>query len=250
MFTPENDLERSLVKAATDPSHRPQFYRDLLASDIFVISSGDAAMDIRDGVLKQGATVAIQRWRRDGQDWLPIFSSLPRLRQNLAAEANYLRLNARNFFEMTRGTHVILNPNCEYGKEFLAEEIAGLLDGSIYAPTKTTTTQKDTRVLLGQPKVYPTELVKALSTLFAQHRNVKAAYLAHFFNPDSGEPPHTLIGIDADGESQVLFGEAGMVARDVLPRGELVDFTQVKPHEEGLSQYLIRETKPFYRRSL
>ena len=31
MLDPENDLEHSRVKAATDPSHRPQFYRDVLA---------------------------------------------------------------------------------------------------------------------------------------------------------------------------------------------------------------------------
>lgn len=250
MFTPENDLERSLIKAAADPSHRPQFFRDLLASDIFAISSGDEVAAIRDGVLQQGANVAIQASQRNGKDWLPIFSSLSRLQQNLAAEANYLRLNAREFFELTSGAHVIFNPNCDYGKEFFPQEIAGLLDGSIYTPSKTATTQQGTRVLLGQPKIYPTELVKALSKLFARHRNVKAAYLAHYSNPDSGEPPHTLIGLDVEGESQAMFGEAAMVARAVLPPSELVDFTKVQSPEAGVSRYLVRETKPFYQRSL
>jgi len=27
---PENELEKSLVQAATDPSHRPQFYKDFI----------------------------------------------------------------------------------------------------------------------------------------------------------------------------------------------------------------------------
>lgn len=250
MFAPNNDLEISLVKASADPSHRPQFLRDLLASNIFLITPGDTTMDVRDGVLQQGTTIAIQPWQRDGKDWLPIFSSLPLLQQNLRTESAYLQLNAKDFFEFTRGAHVILNPNCDYGKEFLPEEISGLLDGSIYAPKQTATITTGTRVLLGQPKEYPTELVKSLSNLFANHRNVRAAYLAQFFNPESGDPPHLLIGIDVEGESQAVFGEAGMVASDMLPPGELVDFIKVNPHEVGISQHLLRETKAFYQRSL
>jgi hypothetical protein len=250
VFAPNNDLEISLVKASTDPSHRPQFLRDLLASNIFLMTPGDTTMDVRDGVLQQGTTIAIQPWQRDGKDWLPIFSSLQLLRQNLKTESAYLQLNAKDFLEFTRGAHVILNPNCDYGKEFFPEEISGLLDGSIYEPRQTTTIKKDTRVLLGQPKEYPSEFVKALSNLFANHRNVRAAYLAHYFNPESGDPPHLLIGIDAEGESQAVLGEAGMVASDVLPPGELVDFIRITPNEAGVSQYLLRESKAFYQRSL
>src|SRR5438132_873318 len=36
-FEPVNDFERSLIKAANDPAHRPQFYRDLLAAELFAI---------------------------------------------------------------------------------------------------------------------------------------------------------------------------------------------------------------------
>jgi hypothetical protein len=36
MFEPVNDLERSLMRAALNPSYRPQFYRDLLEADIFI----------------------------------------------------------------------------------------------------------------------------------------------------------------------------------------------------------------------
>ena len=39
-FDPINDLERSLVKAATDVAHRPQFYRDFVGADVFVIQNG------------------------------------------------------------------------------------------------------------------------------------------------------------------------------------------------------------------
>ena len=36
-FTPTNELERSLVLAANDPAARPQFYKLLLESQLFVL---------------------------------------------------------------------------------------------------------------------------------------------------------------------------------------------------------------------
>ena len=36
-FQPQNKLERSLMKAAEDPAHHPQFYKDLIESDVFII---------------------------------------------------------------------------------------------------------------------------------------------------------------------------------------------------------------------
>lgn len=39
-FEPQNELERSLVRASSDPAHRPQFYRLLAESDLFVIQEG------------------------------------------------------------------------------------------------------------------------------------------------------------------------------------------------------------------
>jgi hypothetical protein len=37
-FTPANDLEETLVRAATDPKARPEFYRRLLAAELFLLT--------------------------------------------------------------------------------------------------------------------------------------------------------------------------------------------------------------------
>jgi len=249
MFEPQNDLERSLMKAATDPSHRPQFHRDLLASDVYFVNAGDESLDVQDGVLQPGSNIPMQSWQRDGEEWLPIFSSLPRLQQSLQAEAKYLQLNARSFFEITRGANVILNPDLEYGKEFTATEIDVMLDGSIFRAGQGYTVQQDTQVLLGQPAEYPTALVNALTRLFAQQRTVKAAYLAHLFNPARDECPHTLIGIEVADDWDSIVGDAGMVAKETLLENEIVDFVRVTVGEAGVSRYMLHETKPFYRKS-
>jgi hypothetical protein len=47
-FDPQNELERSLMKAARDPAYRPQVYRDLVKSDIFIIEEGRSSNE-RDG---------------------------------------------------------------------------------------------------------------------------------------------------------------------------------------------------------
>ena len=45
-FEPQNDLERSLVKADDDPAHRPQFSRDLVQADLFVVQQGESPPEL------------------------------------------------------------------------------------------------------------------------------------------------------------------------------------------------------------
>ena len=155
MFEPVNDLEKSLMNAATNPAARPQFCRDILESNIYIINQADDKLNIQNNVLQAGTQLNIQSFERNGQAWLPIFTSLQRLQEYISSEANYLQLRGRNFFEITRGAYVMLNPGFPYGKEFFPEEIQQMLDGSIFQPVKTYTAQKDTQVLIGQPAVYP-----------------------------------------------------------------------------------------------
>ncbi|MEZ6071344.1 MAG: enhanced serine sensitivity protein SseB C-terminal domain-containing protein [Pirellulales bacterium] len=249
MFLAENDLERSLMSATADPSHRPQFYRDLLIADVYFVQAGEGSLDIQHGVLQEGSDIQIPSLKRDGEDWLPVFSSLARLQQSLQKEAMYLRLNAKDFFEITRGANVVLNPGLDYGKEFTAAEIAGILDGSIFRAGQGYVVEEDTQVLIGQPTTYPIALVNTLSRLFAKQPSVKAAYLAHFFNPITDGFPHTLIGIVVESDWDSIVGDAGVVAREVMGEHEIVDFVRVSPDERGLSEYMLRENKPFYKRS-
>jgi hypothetical protein len=67
-FEPQNDLERSLMQAATDPAHRPQFYRDLARSDVFIIRHGaDPPRTDQRHTLQQGMTPEIQNIQHEGK---------------------------------------------------------------------------------------------------------------------------------------------------------------------------------------
>jgi hypothetical protein len=247
-FEPQNALEASLMKAAGDPAHRPQFCRDLLESQIYLIQPipAESESDPDRVRVSQGESIQIGLMEKDGRPYLPIFTSLPRLQAMLSEPAGYIALSAKVFLEMTAGADLMLNPGSDYGKEITAAEAASLLDGSIWQPTESFVARKETSVMLGQPARYPDALAEALTRFFRTRPQVQRAWLAHYFNPEQDERPHTLIGIDFTGDPDALMAEAGVVASGVTVPDPPVDFTRFVD-DGGLGQY-FKDTEPFYQK--
>ena len=128
-FEPQNDLERLLVKAASDPAYRFQFYRELVQSNIFAVQHGQQAA--RPEGMGETA-IPIQQIVYDGKLYIPIFSSLLRLQAILNSDTAYVEMNALALMKCTGETPIFLNPGSHYGKEFLPKEIATLADGSFW----------------------------------------------------------------------------------------------------------------------
>lgn len=248
-FEPQNKLERSLVQAATDAAHRPQFYKDVVESDIFIIQEGTPPETSGKTTLKEGLQLQIRHIESEGKQFIPIFSSLPRLQAVLQHEVGYIAINTLEFMKITQGADLLLNPGSDYGKEFTKEEIASILDGSIWKPTESFVAKKETKIMIGQPANYPKELVDALSRLFKKTKEVKRAYVAHFFNPERDEKPHSLIAVEVTSNWDMVSACAGIVARDVPSPDPPVDFIQITG-TGGLEDYFIRECKPFYEKKL
>jgi hypothetical protein len=247
-FDPTNELERSLLQAAKDPAHRPQFYRDFLNSEIIAVEEGPPRQSTGPRNLEQGAPLSLVTFERDGHTIIPVFTSLPRLQAFIKHEANYIAMKTPDFLQMTKGTNLLLNPGSDYGKEFTAAEVASLLDGSLWRPTDSFVTEKKTKVLIGQPANYPTELVAALTRYFQQTPEVTRAYLAHFRNPDHDPRPHTLIAIDTTGDWNTIASGAGIIARDIKIPDPPIDFFQITP-TPGLSDHFRHSVKPFYEKT-
>ncbi len=245
----ENALERALRRAADEPAERPEFYRLLLESTVFVIGTSGQLSEERE-TLEAGSNVQIQNWQRqDGSPVIPFFSSIEALQRAIDREESYMALPARPLFEMTRGATLVLNPRSDYGKEFFPNEIESLLSDGINKRPAQRVVKKETKVLLGQPKDYPAAIVASLTTLLSKHSNVKAAYVALMHDPSVDEKPHLVIGIEADNHFEKVIREAGTVAGDMAPGGEPVDLVRVVRGESGLSQYFVDEVKPFYERT-
>lgn len=249
MNEPTNDLERKLMLAADNPATRPEFYKTLMASNVFVIGFSDSEGK---GVetIPAGAKLSIVNWEKDnGSPIIPFFTSLEALQRALKEESKYVALPAKSFFEITLGSFLVLNPASPYGKEFFPNEIRALLETGMNQAPQTRVVQKETKVLLGQPANYPSEMVSALTALLAKHSAVKAAYLCLMHDPSSGDKPTLVVGFEGDQDLTDAMKEAGSVAADTAPKGELVDFTVIKRGESGIGDYMFKSVKPFYERT-
>lgn len=244
-----NALEAALERAASEPAQRPEFYRLLLESEVFVLGHTDAPGEGR-STLAAGEKLSTQNWQKnDGTPVIPFFASLEALRRAIQEEQSFVALPARSLFEITQGATLVLNPASDHAKEFFPNEIEALLATGLNQVAKTRVVQKDTQVLLGQPAVHPAELVSALTALLAQHPAVKAAYLCLMHDPSVQEQPGLVVGFEGEEGLERAMQEAGSVAVDTAPKGQTVDFIRVVRGEQGLSAYFLKSVKPFYERS-
>lgn len=241
----ELTLEQLVQKAMTEPAYRAEFYKKLLTDELVVITTNS---NIPEGnqILQEKTSVNIVSFP-DGK--IPVFTSTDRIFDKgiVTEKVEYLQMKGEDLFGFTKGTTFLLNPYSDYGKELLPAEIESLLNGTILTDrAKTLTIEKETQIQIGQPEKYPTDIVNSLRILFTERPNVKAAYLGWIFNPDSGDPPHYIFALDAEGDLQSLTQEAGFTAQQFLEAKDFVDF--IKIDSSDLSNYFLTQTQPFYER--
>jgi hypothetical protein len=233
-FVPENTLEEALLRAINEPKARPEFYRLLFESPLFIIgergSPAGAASADNDQVMI--ATVNYQE-----KPYHPVFSSLSRMQAFVQEEVRYLTVPGHSLFQHTVGANFLLNPGSECGKELRAEEIAGVIQSLQQRP----------RVLIGQPKEYPTALVEGLKVLFATKPDVIGAYLVQIAFEGQDEAAHPLIGVETTGDWQALAQQMSGVMKEA-PGDTVIDMIPIdRANPQGVTQALL-QTKPFYAR--
>jgi hypothetical protein len=256
-FQPTNELEQVLVRAATDPTARPAFYRKLLASQLFFLTPAASVGD-QTKVAQSGEQVELISWGDSDGSFLPIFSSRERITQAIAGLADtmgkrvpaYACLSALGqaaFAMLAQApTQAVLNPGLPFAKQFAVEEIRALADGSLLGGEPITTGTL-TDVVFTEPAPHPRVLIDTLCKLFASYPAVEAAFLAEIHDRKSPLPAHPIVGIVGRGCGDALQ-EAGMLASEIV-QGP-VDFVEIEPEErDGLAGYLRSEVRPFYLRA-
>jgi hypothetical protein len=247
-FTPVNELERLLMSAGTDPAARPAFYRALPEHELFIVTEGPLPEREQSIVVGENATMEIRMIDIDGTLHAPVFSSVERIATVAPRVLGYVAMAGRAVLSMLRGKPLVMNPGSEYGKIFTPEEVESILDGSIFNAQETPDVGGK-NILLGQPKDYPHHVTEPLRRFLSTRREVKAAYLAHAFIADVDKAPHTLIGLDVAGDWQRVVEEAGIVVREVVKPGEIIDFVRLSPNaSDTIGRYLQQNTAPFYQR--
>ncbi len=244
-FSPAATLVELLAQAAQDPAYLPEFYRRLLLEPLVVITANDPAGGTENTSVADGSTaLPVVAWE-DGR--IPIFTDPDRIFDKgvIAHQVSFAQMKGRTLLETLRGATLLLNPYSDYGKTFLPDEVARILAGTVLATGERLTVQQKTKVLIGQPAVYPTQMVQALARLLSQQPRVKAAYLGWIHDPASPVPPHYIICLDVEGEMQSISKETGFVAQQFLKKEEVIDLVQAG--QSSLTEY-FEQTDPFYER--
>nr|WP_314896743.1 enhanced serine sensitivity protein SseB C-terminal domain-containing protein [uncultured Flavobacterium sp.] len=241
----ELSLEILLQKSANDPKYRAEFYKRMLTDELVVIADNSGLLaGIKN--LEVGSDISFVSYP-DGK--IPLFTSKERIFDKgiVKEEVEIIQMKGKNLFELTKGATFLLNPYSDYGKEILPNEIESLLNGTILIDNhKEIIVKKDAQVKIGQPAVYPIEIINELKVLFGNNPIIKAAYLGWIFNPESGEPAHYIFALEGDGDIKSITNEAGSIAYQLLPSGEFVDIIKIG-YNGGLSDYFLKSTTPFYK---
>jgi hypothetical protein len=227
-FTPENDLEKAMLQAASDPSAQALFYRQLLNSKLVALGT-------------MTDTMSLETVRGPAGEFHPVFTSPERVKTLIDKPAPSFTIPGRQLFEITSGAQFVLNPGSVPDKILTADEIAWCL--KTFPPT--------TELVVAAPKVFPTKLVKALCILFTSRSAIRAAHLVYVAREGVDAKAHPMIGLEADdGDVPRLAQEIFAAAAAVLP-GEPVEVVTLDPNGplEPLQKHLL-SVPPFFERAL
>ncbi|AYY74526.1 MULTISPECIES: enhanced serine sensitivity protein SseB [Citrobacter] len=243
MSETKNELETLLEKAATEPAHRPAFFRTLLESTVWVpgtAAEGEAIVD--------DSALDLQHWEKeDGTTVIPFFTSLEALQQAVEDEQAFVVMPVRTLFEMTLGETLFLNAKLPTGKEFMPREISHLLGEEGNPLSTQEVLEGGESLILSEVAEPPAQMIDSLTTLFKTIKLVKRAFLCTIKESNDAQP-NLLIGIEADGDIEEIIHAAGSVATDTLPGDEPIDICQVKKGEQGISHFITEHIAPFYER--
>ncbi|MFT4248869.1 MAG: enhanced serine sensitivity protein SseB C-terminal domain-containing protein [Pseudomonas sp.] len=238
--TPHNELESSLIAGAMDQAARPRFYETLLRSQVLVVPIGEAPTVV-DGLLQGDTKLSFSTIEIDGKYHVPFFSSESRL----PSGTTFIRLSAVDFFKITSGSHLILNPGSNYGKVFFSHEVASLLNGSLFQPTETLTATGGERQLIGQPKDYPHDFSDAVSRFLSSEPGVEKAFLALHFIADVHTEPTILVAIIAPEVGfERMAAAIGVIAKETSKAEWAVDVIRLQENQLGY----FSDQAPIYER--
>ncbi|MCU5773957.1 enhanced serine sensitivity protein SseB [Erwiniaceae bacterium BAC15a-03b] len=242
-----NRLEEVLKLAATEAAHRPEFFELLMSASVWV--PGESATEASaTGQLDASAAVDLRHWEKeDGASIIPFFTSIEAMQQAVSDEQAYLIMPVRTLFEITLGETLFLNPKLPAGKEFSPSEIARLLGEGGDALSQQTVLEGGTPLLLSEIAEPPSQVIDSLTQLFAKHKQVRRAYVAHI-KESSDQPANLLIGIEADSNIDAIIRAAGSVATDTLLEDEPVDICEIVEGDKGISHFFTAHITPFYER--
>ena len=243
MFEPENDIERLLMRASTQPSERPAFARAIVDAEVFVVLVADRPIvPGPDGntSIAEGTKLSLPSAVRGEEKLIPFFTAPSRARTWYTGDHVVAPERTRDLFGRYPDTPFVLNPGSDYRKDFTAPEVKRMLAGQFEQGPQTIITQAPEQVLLAHPKQIPTALIEALAREFAGLDFVRGAWLMLAMRAGESEQSW-MLGVDHKGSWQEVRDAIGRaVAGDVLG-GRMLD---AKPLDSGELSVTLRSGIP------
>jgi len=229
--TPDGtELETLLALATTEPGRRPAFYRKLLESDVLVMVPDEVVVPNAQG----DAVMRFVQWNRiDRLTAIPFFSSARTFFEAIPQGAQCLVVDGLQLLLLTRGAMLHLNPFSEHNVVLMPEDVELLLASGTLGSSeriKHTTERQLTTRDLSEP---PAAMIEALTVLYSQAPNVKAAYLALVNGLyDSGQDS-LLLGLEVDGDPEPIVNDTSAVIHDTYRDAYSIDIVEVWVDDEG-----------------
>lgn len=136
-FTPQNELEVELVRAAHEGDFRDAFLRELLDSEVYLaLLPADGRIAVgADGqaIVPPDARLEIGPVVQDGRTLLPFFSAPIRAQAHYRADHFIATDKLRDLLLRHPGTEFVLNPGSDYGVVLLRGDVEAMLRGDLTA---------------------------------------------------------------------------------------------------------------------
>ena len=180
-FEPLNDLERLLVRAATEPDQRPAFTQAVLEALLYAVSPDAGPTGER--TLKADETVSLVMVPiEEGKAATAVFTAPERVAQIYGRDTRYLGMRGTDLIALVADNPLLLNPGLPYGVLWAPEDLAMLLGKPVDR-----TVEANTQVMLGSPAERPDDLIMRLAEAFRPVAGVEAAWLALAQWPERNE---------------------------------------------------------------
>lgn len=237
----ETRLEYLLRMAVAEPGRRPEFYRALLDSNIWVLV--DPATQGRS--VPAGSEIQLITWERhDGVLVLPFFTSPARIldvkQGDLGAE-----MIARDLFESMPDSYMHLNPGGQYGRDFAPHEIKALLETGTIAEVPMEVLNAPRPIRLEEVPDPPMNLLSALSVLYQRTPAVRAAFFVRMRDPEADGKSAWVIAIEADTRNETIPQDTATVVQETYRGSETIDAMFVSANS-SFEQYIVEHMQPFY----
>lgn len=211
----------------------------------------DAIAQKQDGqkYFKQDSTISFVQFKsEDDKVYFPAFTDWNELRKGDSYKNEYVKtliMSFDDYFALVKdsGAGVVINPyshNLAFTNgnlQFMKQRKDMLENGHTEVTAK-----KDTHVLIGDPKEYPEQMVKAITDYSKTVKDINAIWLKLMVRD---EEKSYLLVVDFKGEKQKIFSGIADAARDYLPSNMYIDMV---PYDGEFGQSAAKTGKPFYQR--